>query len=90
MEIINLISIIGTIILFFILLLFIIIFIRRNRRNNRRITPEMYQRLAQLIRARNIERVCENYKIKKREIEMIKMKDSIVIVNPNEDIVLGV
>tara|TARA_Y100000389_G_C17325202_1_gene445180 strand:+ start:641 stop:916 length:276 start_codon:yes stop_codon:yes gene_type:complete len=91
MKIIDQVVIVGIFILFLISLLFILINIQRNRINNRRrITPEISETITRLIYARNVERIRQNYEKKKKEIEMIKMEKSIVIVNPNEDIVLGV
>ena len=90
MEIIDQVAIVGIFVLFLISLSFMIINIQRNRRNNRRrISPETYQIITRLIYARNVERLRQNYK-RKKEIEMVNMDNHVIIINPNDDITLGI
>ena len=90
MEIIDQVAIVGIFVLFLISLSFMIINIQRNRRNNRRrISPETYQIITRLIYARNVERIRQNYE-RKKEIEMVNMDNHVIIINPNNDITLGI
>ena len=91
MEIIDQVAIVGIFVLFLISLSFMIINIQRNRRNNRiiAISPETYQIITRLIYARNVERIRQNYE-RKKEIEMVNMNNHVIIINPNNDITLGI
>ena len=62
----------------------------RNRRGNR-ISPEMFHVLARIIRERD-EHIINEYQYRQREIEMIEYnkRDKIVIINPNNNIEIGI
>lgn len=61
-----------------------------NRRRNR-ISPEMFQVLANIILERNREQAIRNYETEQKEIELTKMKDKykVIIINPDDNISLG-
>ena len=63
----------------------------RNRRINR-ISPEMFHILARIIQQRNEQIINEYQYNRDREIEMIEYnkRDKIVIINPNNNIEIGI
>ena len=97
MEKINIIIISGIFILIGLIISIIFIFTkinntRQRRRRNNRISPEMYNILANIIRERNRERVIRNYEARKKELELIEMKNKyrVVVINPDNNIELGI
>jgi hypothetical protein len=62
----------------------------RNRRN--RISPEMYHVLARILREREENMINEYQYNRDREIEMIEYnkRDKVIIINPNNNIEIGI
>ena len=99
MTIITIIAIIGMIISFTVTLIIFYNFCKTNNffglisnRRINRISPETFQILARIIQQRNEQIINEYQYNRDREIEMIEYnkRDKIIIINPNNNIEIGI
>lgn len=91
----NYITIAGMIFSAIVTIIIIYIYCKNNRnstnRRRNRISPEMFQVLANIILERNREQAIRNYQTEQKEIELTEMKDKyrVIIINPDNNISLG-
>ena len=67
-------------------------FYQTRRRRNNRISPEMFHVLARIINERNREQARRYNEERIKEIELTQMKDKykVIIINPDNNIELGI